>query len=180
MALIEKAKGRRTQQSPSGYTRIFGIPELGQLMSRVQGTVIAAGSELERMIWDRVVQIPDLDNFIDFTLTGGEDKLFVARKAQIKASTKIASRYEPDFLAFNPHQRKCYVIEVKDGDTFDTKKSSGEHASIHNFTTDVARALPYTTEIFLCSFNARTRQEIFQGLKGRYPSERTTDGSRTL
>lgn len=29
---------------------------------------------------------------------------------------------EPDFLGFNSHQRKLYVVEVKDGDTFDAKR----------------------------------------------------------
>ena len=168
MARIERAKGRRDNQSPSGYTRLFGVPALGQLMSRVHAAAITAGTELERMIWERVQQIPDLDVFLDMTLEGGENRLFVARKPQIKKSRRIQSRYEPDFIAFNPRSRVCYVIEVKDGDTFDTKKASGEHTSLHNFTTDVARALPYSTEIILCAFNARTRDEIFSGLKGRY------------
>ena len=67
MALIEKAKGRREGQSSSGYTRLFGIPDLGDLMSRIQATVIAAGNELENLIRERVTRIDDLDSFLTKT-----------------------------------------------------------------------------------------------------------------
>jgi len=113
MALIEKAKGRRKYQTPSGYVRIFGIEALGNLMSKVQGAVISAGTELEKLIWERVNQIEDLDTFLEQTLEGGEDKIYVAWKKQIKKSEKLSSQYEPDFLAFNPAKRICYIIEVQ-------------------------------------------------------------------
>ena len=168
MALIEKAKGRRENQSPGGYTRLFGLERLGNLMSRIQGAVISSGSELERLIWERVNQVDDLDTFLDRTIHGGEDKIFVAIKKQIKLSTKIHSKYEPDFIGFNPHRRICYIVEVKDGDQFDTKKSSGEHATLHSFRDDISSELPYSTSIFICSFNAATKEEIFKGLKGKF------------
>ena len=92
MALIEKAKGRRENQSPSGYTRLFGIAALGQLMSRVQGTVISSGTELEKLIWERVNRIEDLDRFIaDVTNRKGEDRIYVASKWQVKKSKSINS-----------------------------------------------------------------------------------------
>lgn len=177
MALIEKAKGRRPNQTPSGYTRLFGIPALGQLLSRVQGTVISAGSELERLIWERVNQIQDLDKFISDTQSRqGEDKIFVARKQQIKKSKSINSQYEPDFVGFNPHKLECYVIEVKDGDQFDTKKASGEHTTLKNFSNDIAEHLPYSVRVYLCSFNANTKQEIYQGLKGKFSMDELLTG----
>ena len=79
MALIEKAKGRREGRPPNGYTRLFGIPELGDLMSRIQATVIAAGNELENLIWGRVTKIDDLASLTK-TLNSGEDEIYVARK----------------------------------------------------------------------------------------------------
>jgi len=176
MALIEKAKGRRENQSPSGYTRLFGISALGNLISKIQATSITAGTELEKLIWGRVNQITDLDDFLDKTLQDGEDKIFVTIKNQIKKSKKIRSQYEPDFLAFNPHQRKCYIIEVKDGDQFDTKKASGEHVTLHNFTNDISSELTYSTEIYMCCFNARTKQEIYNGLKRKFSIEEILTG----
>lgn len=168
MALIEKAKGRREGQSPSGYTRLFGIDALGRLMSRIQGTVISSGTELEKLIWERVQQIDDLDKFIAETIHTIKDGIWVANKWQIKKSKTIQSRYEPDFLAIDLKSRFCYVIEVKDGDTFDTKKASGEHTTLHNFTNDVSEACPFSFRIYLCSFNATTIDEIYNGLKKKF------------
>ncbi len=177
MALIEKQKGRRETQSPSGYIRLFGIPAMGNLISRIQAAVISAGSELEHLIWDRVNQVQDLDKFIADNLRGmGEDRIFVANKQQVKNSKSINSQYEPDFLAFNPRKRECYIIEVKDGDTFDTKKAAGEHATLKNFTNDIAEHLPFTTKIYLCAFNCKTKDEAFVGLKGKFSRDELLTG----
>jgi len=176
MALIENTKGRRDTQSPSGYTRLFGVPALGNLMSRIQGAVISSGNELERLIWERVERIDDLDRFLVTTLHSDEDRLYVTRKEQIKKSASINSRYEPDFLALHPATRRCYIIEVKDGDQFDTKKAAGEHAALHNFNNDISQSLPYSTSVHLCSFNANTREEIRAGLKGRFSLQEVMTG----
>lgn len=175
MALIKNAKGRRINQSPSGYTRIFGIEQLGNLMSKVQGTVISAGTELEKLIMERCKGIPDLDAFVaDLNLK--EVGVFVATKAQIKKSKSINSKYEPDFLAFDFVKRKCYVIEVKDGDQFDTKKAAAERNALHNFTNDVSPSIPFSFEIYICSFNAKTKDEIFHGLKGKFSRDEILTG----
>ena len=143
MALIKNAKGRRENETPSGYTRVFGIPEMGQLMSRVQATVISSGSELEKMIYERATKIDDFDKFVVSGLNEPKAGIWVASKKQIKKSKVIHSKYEPDFVAFDLIKRVCYVIEVKDGDTFDTKKSGGEHTTLHNFTNDISSALAF-------------------------------------
>jgi hypothetical protein len=168
MALIENAKGRRLGQSPSGYTRLFGVPALGNLISRTQAAVISSGSELEQLIWDRVVQIDDLDHFLKTTLHSEEDRVFVARKQQIKICKTIRSEYEPDFLAFHPLTRNCYIVEVKDGDQFDTKKAAGERQMLGNFRTDISHSVPYITHVYLCSFNSSTKEEVYRGLKRKF------------
>ena len=168
MALIENAKGRRPDQPPSGYTRLFGIEALGNLLSRVQGAVISAGNELETLIWERVTQIEDLDVFVATTIHQRTPGMFVARKQQVKKSKSINSRYEPDFVGFDLEHRICYVVEVKDGDQFDTKKAGSEYVTLHNFTNDISHALPFSTRIFICSFNATTKGEVLRGLKGRF------------
>jgi hypothetical protein len=168
MALIENAKGRRADQSPSGYTRLFGVPALGNLISRIQAAVISSGSELEQLIWDRVVQIDDLDHFLKTTLHSEEDRVYVARKQQIKTCKTIRSEYEPDFLAFHPLTRNCYIVEVKDGDQFDTKKAAGERQMLGNFRTDISHSVPYITQIYLCSFNSSTKEEVYRGLKRKF------------
>ena len=45
MARLRDAKGRT--DGKSGYSRVLGDEELGNLISRVQGTVISAGTELD-------------------------------------------------------------------------------------------------------------------------------------
>ncbi len=167
MALIERAKGRRPGQAPSGYTRLFGDEGLGNLMSRVQGTVIASGTELEHQIMARVKPIGDLDAFIA-DKHSSEPGVWVATKKQVKNSKIIHSKYEPDFLAFRLDERMCYVVEVKDGDQFDTKKAAGERASLHNFANDIAHDLPFTTRIYLCSFNAPNLESVYNGLKRKF------------
>jgi hypothetical protein len=137
-------------------------------MSRIQAVVISSGSELEQLIWSRVVQIDDLDNFLKTTLHSEEDRIFVARKQQIKACQTIKSEYEPDFLAFHPLTRNCYIVEIKDGDQFDTKKAAGERQMLGNFRTDISHSVPYITNIYLCSFNSSTKEEIYRGLKRKF------------
>jgi len=175
MALIKKSKGRRDDQSPSGYTRLFGISELGSLMSKVHGASITAGTELEKLIIERCKKILDLDAFLG-DVDSRTPGIFVATKKQIKQSKLISSRYEPDFLAFDLESRVCYVIEVKDGDQFDTKKAAGEHATLHNFTNDVSQALPFSFQIYICSFNARSKKEVHDGLKHKFSIEEVITG----
>jgi hypothetical protein len=175
MALLKNAKGRRENQSPSGYIRVFGVHELGNLMSKVQGTVISAGSELEKLIMERCRKIPDLDKFVA-DLDAKNEGTFVATKNQVKQSKSINSKYEPDFLAFDLVLRKCYVIEVKDGDQFDTKKASSEHITLHNFTNDISQALSFSFQIYICSFNASTKQEIYDGLKHKFNMDEILTG----
>jgi hypothetical protein len=176
MALIEKAKGRRGNQSPSGYTRLFGIPQLGQLISRVHSAGITAGTELEKLIWERVQQIDNLDQFVEETMHAKKEGIWVAQKKQIKVSKKIQSKFEPDFLAFDLNNRICYVIEVKDGDQFDTKKSQAEHDALNGFRNDVAARLPFSAQIYISSFNSEDKSNIVSGLKGSFSKDEVMTG----
>ena len=62
MALISDSKPK---ERSGAYDRLFGIPELGLLISRIQSSVISSGSELERLIIDKVQHIDDLDRFLE-------------------------------------------------------------------------------------------------------------------
>ncbi len=178
MAQIEKAKGRRENQSPSAYTRLFGIDALGNLISRVQAAVITAGTELEKLIYERSQHITDLDAFIAQYRQHPQKGLWVANKQLVKKWKKFNSEYEPDFLAFDPTNGKCYIIEVKDGDTFDTKKAAGEHLTLHSFASDLAQAIPFATKTCLCAFNARSVDEIYEGLKGKFGKDELLTGKQ--
>lgn len=168
MATIKQIKGRRITQSPSGYTRLFGNSELGNLMSKIQGAVISSGTELEKLIWERTRQIDDFDLFISKTIKQQTEGMWIAKKNQIKKSKYINAKYEPDFLAFELQKHTCYVIEVKDGDQFDTKKSNSEYTTLHDFTNSVKYALPLEFQIRICCFNANNKMEIYNGLKRKF------------
>lgn len=47
---MAKIRGRIPKESSGGYARVFDNEALGELMSKVHGTSISAGSELERLI----------------------------------------------------------------------------------------------------------------------------------
>ncbi len=165
MVRIDAGKpGRRD----GGYARMFDDPDVGALISRTHATSIRAGSELEHII-EREARanktlIPDLDSF----LTNGVDGVFIAAKKAVKKSQRVNfPDSEPDYLIFVQEgtKRLCYVVELKDGDQFDTKKSSGEVASLTNFSTQVGSTLPYETVIRVCSFNQNDKESIVQGFK---------------
>jgi len=176
MATIENTRGRRMAQAPSGYTRLFGDAELGNLMSRVQGAVISSGTELEKLIWERVQQIADFDSFISSVATGSVDGVYVASKNQVRKSRYINAKYEPDFLIFDIAHRVCYVIEVKDGDQFDTKKAASEHTALHAFADSVRYALPLEFQIRICCFNAQSRMDVYNGLKHKFAMSEVLTG----
>ncbi|MGA2488726.1 MAG: hypothetical protein ABSF99_00865 [Anaerolineales bacterium] len=102
-------------------------------MSRVQATVIRTGNELESLL-ERYT--PDkLKVHLDDILAGQEpmSKIQVAFKVRMPAVGP--SRGEiADILIFDHAGKQARVIELKDGDTFDTKKSSGELESMTNFS----------------------------------------------
>lgn len=61
---MARIKDSNPKESSGGYDRLFGIPELGFLISRTPSAVISSGTELERIIMARVEQIGDLDEFL--------------------------------------------------------------------------------------------------------------------
>ena len=95
MALIQDSPGRRN----GGYERLFGHAELGLLASKVQGAVISAGTELERLIRRQAACIDDLDAFL------AQDQMpegvFLADKKQLKKSQiPIPPQQSRIFLSF--------------------------------------------------------------------------------
>jgi hypothetical protein len=54
------------------------------------------------------------------------------------------------------------------GDTFDTKKSSGELASMKAFAKWISRETGYQTSFYFCSFNQTSKSAIVHGAKRRF------------
>lgn len=173
MARISKYKGRRA----GGYERLFGDEELGVLISRIQGAVIGSGTELERIIRSKVKLIDDLDDFLqhDIMPTG----IYLADKRQLKAcKTLDFAGSEPDFVIFRRREghQHCHVVELKDGDNFDTKKAAAERRSMYDFISMNAQYVPYTMSAHICCFNQDSREAIVAGLKSKITLEEAITG----
>ena len=165
MPRIEKTKPKN---SSGGYGRLFGITELGQLMTRVQSAVISAGTELERIITAKVEKIENLDDFLKQERM--PEGVMLATKRQIKKCTTLDfPGAEPDFLIFKRRQgrQNCYVVELKDGHVFDTKKASAEWQAIHSFIESNAQNLQCTMSAHFCCFNQDSKDAILTGFKNR-------------
>lgn len=172
MALIENSKGRITG---GGYERLFGNQELGHLLSRVQATVISTGTELEKLIVRLANRIDDVDAFLAAqNLPNGT---YLISKQAIKHSA-LRSDQEPDILIFqiDPVRQHCYIIELKDGDNFDTKKAAGEVHLLEVFENHLSRRIRFTTSIHVCSFNQPDKEKIVAGFKRKITVEQAMTG----
>jgi len=165
MAKIQDSKGRSDENS--GYTRLFGNQKLGQLMSRVQATVIRTGNELEHLIEE---ETPDeIKANLDDILAGQNTYSTIQVVYQAKMPTHVEHRGgKADIVIFNHKLKNAMVIELKDGDTFDTKKSSGELESMTAFAKWISATLGYKTNFYFCSFNQDDKNAITTGAKGRF------------
>jgi hypothetical protein len=171
MALIENSKGR---SEGSGYERLFGNQELGHLLSRVQATVISSGNELEKLVVSLCKNITDVDSFL---ADGLENGTFLISKAAIKHSS-LRSNLEPDLLIFkiDSGRNHCYIVELKDGDNFDTKKAEGERSLLQLFQNNISSKIRFTTSIHVCCFNQLNKDEIVKGFKKKITKEMAMTG----
>lgn len=174
MALIKDAKGRL---EGGGYSRLFGDEELGFLMSRAHGAVISSGTELEGIIKSKVNLIADLDGFLEKGIE--KDGVLVVDKKKVKASKVLGhEKAEPDFMIFRRRHGKqsCHVVELKDGDAFDTKKSAAEYDAIYSFIRNNAQHLPYTMQAHFCCFNQNDKKIIIEGFKRKISEKEAMTG----
>ena len=174
---IRNAKGRK--DGCSGYTRALGNEELGKLISKVQSTVISNGTELERIIVSKSNEIKNLEEFIEKVIYGNQDDgVYLCKKKILKQSSKYnIAGIEPDLLIFIVERcRICKVIELKDGDNFDTKKSQGEREHLEQFATLFGAKIPFVTEYYICSFNQLDKKHIKEGFKNKFELENIMTG----
>jgi hypothetical protein len=166
MAKISETKGR--SDANSGYARLFGNQQLGKLMSRVHATVIRTDNELERII---EAETPEsikstLDVILEQTELSKSNLQVVFQGQMPRADGQSGGTI--DVAVFDHEKRTVLVIELKDGDTFDTKKSSGELDSMTKFAEWIAQRTGYFATFYFCSFNQDDKEAIVRGAKGRF------------
>lgn len=159
------------------------MPALGLLISRVQSTVISSGNELERSILEKVQNpIEDLDVFLNDEIM--KNGIFLAPEKEIKrCQTLNFQEGDPDFLAFKRKncETRCYVVEVKDSFSFNTKKASAELSNMRSFV-ELKRQNQNCNEIsfHFVGFNNDDRESIIKGLKKQDNIGRSNDRPRVL
>lgn len=174
MTKIENTKGG----AGVGYSRIFGNKHLGRLFSRVHATSIRAGNALEEIL---ISHVPD-------EMQTSLDELGKIVQAENKAPVQIVfkpTKSDPenpkkyikaDFLIVHNQKRLFMLVEMKDGSTFDTKKSDGELASLKNITNWLATEYPYRADYFICAFNEDDKEVIMRGFKNRFTEQHIMTG----
>lgn len=175
MAKICNAK---VNSSSGGYNRVFNNDELGRLMAKVQSTVISNGNELEKIILSKTQNIIDLDIYIEAVTNGDiSNGTYVCTKRILKKSRFKLDGNEPDLLIFIVQQRRiCKIIELKDGDSFDTKKAYGEQEHLENFNLHIGAKIPFVSDYFVCCFNQTSKEEIVKGFKNAFSIEHVMTG----
>lgn len=152
MALISNAKGRGENETPSGYERLFGNRQLGMLISKVQASVISTGNELENSLASKIKN------------TKGISIQQINKANRVFSGIKHGHDIIIDCVINMPN--KIYLIEIKDGDTFDTKKVAGELESLKLVKEFLIKKGIKNIEIKFCSFNATSHEQIKRGAKG--------------
>jgi hypothetical protein len=182
---LNEMKNAVPKTSSGSYERIFDNKALGDLITKIQSTSISNGSELERIIIEKCTQqnyiIDNFDTFLnEFNNKKAENIIKIVPKKVIKKSKILENdvNFEPDFiiLKIDAKNKICYIIELKDGYEFDTKKVIGEKEHLEKFADFIARKIPYTIEIKFCCFNELNKNKIKIGLKGAFELNEIING----
>ncbi len=175
-----KIKDTKLGRKDGAYTRLLGNEELGALISRVHSASISSGLELEKLILAKSdLFLVETAEEMESLLLNGEKfdkKTYLIPKKVVKKS-KFKSEHEPDYLILKKATKTLYITELKDGDSFDTKKSAGEAESLRKFKNHISENVPYKTLILVCCFNQTSKEKILQGFKNKIKPEEAFTGS---
>jgi hypothetical protein len=175
MAKISDSQGRTDYNS--GYVRVIGSPLLGKLLSRTQATVIRNGNELEKILKDKCL-IAGSSNELDAMISegkfpeSGNSRAFFSFKVKFDDDTNSTC----DIILIEPTKHRIHIVELKDGDTFDTKKASGELESINKIADRLRRVSGYECTVHFCAFNQPDKNAIVAGAKGRFTYQNAMTG----
>lgn len=177
---MAKMRNSKLRKIGTGYKRFVGNDELAVVLAKVQSTIISNGTELEKMITAKTSNvIKNLDDFV-VRCNRGEVKegSYLCPKNIVKMSEYKLEEHEPDFLVFEitSNDKKCYVVELKDGDNFDTKKSGAEKKMLEKYVQEKGSKLPFTVDYYICSFNQSDKQEIVEGFKHAFSIDKVMTG----
>jgi len=127
MAQIKDANPK----TPSAYLRVTDNPFLAEILQKSHSTMIRNGNELEDLIAENSnLNVSKNISISSFDPSDYEDQTLI-HKFKIENQTSIKNTHV-DFLLINPKNKSMILIEMKDGDNFDTKKATGEIDKLEN------------------------------------------------
>lgn len=176
---MAKIRNSNPKQSSGSYERLVGNKAMASIFTKAQSTVITNGTELEKIISNHANKIDDLNSFVrKFDKETVANGSYLCTKNVLKKSCYNLEKHEPDFLAFtiNDSQKLCYVVELKDGDSFDTKKSLVEKKSLILFVNHIAPKIPFRINHYVCCFNQSDKNRIITGFKNVFTKDEVITG----
>lgn len=175
---MAKIRNANPKNSSGGYLRLVKNLQLAEIFTKAQSTVITNGTELEKIINEQAQIITNLDDFINNVKCNKVARgSYLCTKKVVKTSKYKMERHEPDFMVFIiGEDRVCNVIELKDGDSFDTKKSTSEFENLKQFTEYLAPQIPFIVKFLICCFNQDDKNKIIEGFKNRFTKEQILTG----
>jgi hypothetical protein len=147
-------KTKKNDIKKSGYYAVFGDENIAELFRKVQSTTIRNGNELQSLILDSIKVDKDRKDYKleDITNMVKEKKSFyianykISKEELLKRGVVLLGKEKIDVDAIFAKDGILYIIEYKQGDNFDTKKSHGEIESLNKlynfFKVDDIEVLP--------------------------------------
>ena len=162
--LLEEIKQQTDEEiRKSGYYRIFGDVDIARLAQLSHIGTIKKGNKLEEILFVSSA-IPNKVKNYKF----GKEKQFPSKKNEpffvtkfhIPAGTVMDAGVDIDLVLFLKNE--VYIIELKDGTTFDTKKSAGEITKITKTAKYLQEHDPYGREFIpiVAVWNATDKKQI--------------------
>lgn len=127
MVRLSDAAMKKKHKTSGSYGRLFDDEKIGLVMSDVQSTAIRNGNELEKLIERHSNPLTNNDTrkLINEIKSGTiQDGTYLLSKDSYRGTAIAIPNHEPNYIVVrvNDANIKIVVIEMKDGDDFDTKK----------------------------------------------------------
>lgn len=182
MTRLSDAAMKKKHKTSGSYGRLFDNEKIGLVMSDVQSTAIRNGNELEKLIerYSNPLTNSDTCNLINEIKLGTiQNGTYLLSKDSYRGTAIAIPNHEPDYIVVraNDTNTKIVVIEMKDGDDFDTKKSNAELETLTACKDFIENNFEISTDYALCCFNQKSRQNIVRGLKHRFDEAHVMTGN---
>lgn len=182
---MAKIRDATPKDAPEAYIRLLGDENIAKLLQRSQSTIISNGSELEKILLSHaantatIIGKGELDEFLEkcqeHDIPNG---CYVATKQAVKNSQIAVPKHEADFTIFLLTDKKqhCYIVEMKDGNNFDTKKAPSEVETLIKCQNAISSKIPFSTSIHICCFNQSNKDLIVSGFKNAITKDQAMTG----